>query len=131
MRPRITLAKFTLAGACALLLTACVSSQMPISPANDDVDAAPPPPAVALNGSGNEQATACDLGAIQYAIGEPFDDANGAHLQKQLQRQLQSDSSARQVRVLRPGDMATMDHRPDRLNIHLDDQDVIEALRCG
>jgi len=35
------------------------------------------------------------------------------------------------VRVLRPGDMATMDHRPDRLNIHLDDQDVIEALRCG
>ncbi|HAA44804.1 MAG TPA: hypothetical protein DCE28_04775 [Halomonas sp.] len=110
-----------------MLLTACVSSQMPISPANDDVDAAPPPPTVALNGSGNEQATACDLEAIQYAIGEPFDDANGA----QLQRQLQSDSSARQVRVLRPGDMATMDHRPDRLNIHLDDQDVIEALRCG
>lgn len=127
MRPRITLAKFTLAGACALLLTACVSSQMPISPANDDVDAAPPPPTVTPNISNNEQATACDLGAIQYAIGEPFDDANGAHLQKQLQ----SDSSARQVRVLRPGDMATMDHRPDRLNIHLDDQDVIEALRCG
>nr|WP_298055460.1 I78 family peptidase inhibitor [uncultured Halomonas sp.] len=127
MRPRITLAKFTLAGACALLLTACVSSQMPISPANDDVDAAPPPPTVTSNSASNGQATACDLEAIQYAIGEPFDDANGA----QLQKQLQSDSSARQVRVLRPGDMATMDHRPDRLNIHLDDQDVIEALRCG
>lgn len=123
MRPRITMAKFFLASACAMLLTACVSSQMPISPANDDVDAAPPPPTVTPNSSNNEQATACDLDAIQYAIGEPFDEANVS--------QLQSDSSARQVRVLRPGDAATMDHRHDRLNIHLDNQDVIEALRCG
>ncbi|MGO1394308.1 MAG: I78 family peptidase inhibitor [Halomonas sp.] len=123
MKPRITLAKFVAVSACALLLTACVSSQMPISPANDDVDAAPPPPTVAPNGSSGEQAASCDLDAIQSAIGEPFDEANVA--------QLQSDSGARQVRVLRPGDMATMDHRPDRLNIHLDDQDGIEALRCG
>ena len=123
MKPRITLAKFAAVSSCALLLTACVSSQMPISPANDDVDAAPPPPTVAPNGSSGEQAASCDLDAIQSAIGEPFDEANVA--------QLQSDSGARQVRVLRPGSMATMDHRPDRLNIHLDDQDGIEALRCG
>lgn len=123
MRPRLTMAKFFLASACAMLLTACVSSQMPISPANDDVDAAPPPPTVTPNSSRNEQATACDLDAIQYAIGGPFDEANVS--------QLQSDSSARQVRVLRPGDAVTMDHRHDRLNIHLDNQDVIEALRCG
>ncbi|EHJ92985.1 hypothetical protein KUC_2947 [Vreelandella boliviensis LC1] len=106
-----------------MLLAACVSSQMPISPANDDVDAAPPPPTVAANGSSDEQAASCDLDAIQYAIGEPFDAAGFS--------QLKSDSGVQQVRVLRPGDMATMDHRPDRLNIHLDDQDGIEALRCG
>ncbi|WP_430468715.1 I78 family peptidase inhibitor [Vreelandella titanicae] len=123
MKPRITLVKFAAVSACALLLTACVSSQMPISPANDDVDTAPPPPTVTPNGTSDEQAASCDLDAIQSAIGEPFDEANVS--------QLQSDSGARQVRVLRPGDMATMDHRPDRLNIHLDDQDVIEALRCG
>lgn len=123
MKPCITLVKFAAVSACALLLTACVSSQMPISPANDDVDAAPPPPTVTPNGSSDEQAASCDLDAIQSAIGEPFYEANVS--------QLQSDSAARQVRVLRPGDMATMDHRPDRLNIHLDDQDVIEALRCG
>lgn len=123
MKPHITLTKFALVSACAMLLTACVNSQMPISPANDDVDAAPPPPTVAPNGSTNQQAAACDLDAIQSAIGEPFDEADV--------EQLQSESGARQVRVLRPGDMATMDHRPDRLNIHLDDQDNVETLRCG
>lgn len=123
MKPRITLAKFAAVGACAMLLTGCVSSQMPISPASDDVDAAPPPPTVAPNNPTEEQAGACDLDAIQYAIGEPFDEASFS--------QLKSDSGAQQVRVLRPGDIATMDHRPDRLNIHLDDQDNVEELRCG
>lgn len=123
MKPHIMLTKSAFVGACAMLLTACVSSQMPISPANDDVDAAPPPPTVTQNGSSDNQAAACDLDAIQYAIGEPFEEA--------MVSQLQGDSSAQQVRVLRPGDAATMDHRPDRLNIHLDDQDYVEVLRCG
>lgn len=124
MKSRITLTKLVLVSTCTILLTACVSSQMPISPANDDVDAAPPPPTVATNNAGEEQATAaCDLEVIEDAIGKPFDETT--------ESQLQSDSDAHQVRVLRPGDMATMDHRPDRLNIHLDDQDNIEALRCG
>ena len=123
MKPCTSLVKFAAVSACALLLTACVNSQMPISPANDDVDAAPPPPTVGSSGASDEQAATCDLEAIQSAVGEPFDDANVA--------QLQSDSGTRQVRVLRPGDMATMDHRPDRLNVHLDDQDMVEDLRCG
>lgn len=123
MKSRIILTKFVLVTTCTILLTACVSSQMPISPANDDVDAAPPPPTVATNSAGEEQAAACDLEVIQDAIGEPFDETAVSRLQ--------SDSGAHQVRVLRPGEMATMDHRPDRLNIHLDDQDNIEALRCG
>lgn len=123
MKPSFSLSNVVIASAFTLLLSACASSQMPISPAEDDVDAAPPPPTVTTNGAGEEQASACDLDAVQYGIGEQFDEANVP--------QLQSDSKARQVRVLRPNDMATMDHRPDRLNIHLDDQDVIDALRCG
>lgn len=35
------------------------------------------------------------------------------------------------VRVLRPGDMMTMDHLPDRLNVHLDTDDRVAELRCG
>ena len=123
MKPCTTLAKFALVSTCAMLLTACVSSQMPISPANDDVDAAPPPPTGAPGAANDDQSATCDLAAVQYAVGESFDEAKVS--------QLQSESSARQVRVLRPGDMATMDHRPDRLNIHLDEQDMIEELRCG
>jgi len=123
MKPCTTLAKFALVSTCAMLLTACVSSQMPISPANDDVDAAPPPPTVAPGAANDDQSATCDLAAVQYAVGESFDEAKVS--------QLQSESSARRVRVLRPGDMATMDHRPDRLNIHLDEQDMIEELRCG
>ena len=123
MSPYPTVVKFAAVSACAVLLTACVNSQMPMSPANDDVEAAPPPPIGDMYGTGDEGATGCDLGAIPSTIGEPFDEANVA--------QLQSDSGAQRVRVLRPGDMATMDHRPDRLNVHLDDQDIIEDLRCG
>lgn len=123
MKPRFTLSKVVAIGAFTMLLTACVSSQMPISTANDDVDAAPPPPTVTSSNAAQEQASTCDLEAINYAIGESFDEAGAS--------QLQSESGASQVRVLRPNDMATMDHRPDRLNIHLDDQDVIADVRCG
>lgn len=123
MKPRFTLSKVVAIGTFTMLLTACVSSQMPISPANDDVDAAPPPPTVTSSNAAQEQASTCDLEAINYAVGEPFDEAGVS--------QLQSESGASQVRVLRPNDMATMDHRPDRLNIHLDDQDVIADVRCG
>lgn len=36
-----------------------------------------------------------------------------------------------QVRVIRPGQMVTMDYLPTRLNIDLDNRDVISRLRCG
>ncbi len=40
-------------------------------------------------------------------------------------------SGARTVRVLRPGEMATMDFRPDRLTITVDKHRVIERANCG
>ncbi len=35
------------------------------------------------------------------------------------------------LRWIRPGDMVTMDFRPDRLNIELDAQGRVARLRCG
>ena len=35
------------------------------------------------------------------------------------------------ARVIRPGDAVTMDYRPDRLNVYLDSQDVVERINCG
>ncbi len=35
------------------------------------------------------------------------------------------------VRVIRPGQAVTMDYRHDRLNVVLDDQDVITGVNCS
>jgi len=35
------------------------------------------------------------------------------------------------VRILPPGSMMTMDHRPDRLNVELDDAGLVTRLWCG
>ncbi|MBZ9539343.1 I78 family peptidase inhibitor [Modicisalibacter tunisiensis] len=38
---------------------------------------------------------------------------------------------ADRVRVIRPGQGYTMDYRPDRLNLHLDEQGRIVRIDCG
>jgi hypothetical protein len=40
-------------------------------------------------------------------------------------------TGAGSVRVLKPGMAATMDFRDDRLNLHLDEHDVIVQVACG
>jgi hypothetical protein len=37
----------------------------------------------------------------------------------------------RVTRVVRPGDAVTMDYSAERLNIRLDDKDVIAGVTCG
>lgn len=41
------------------------------------------------------------------------------------------DAGARITRVIRPGQMVTMEYLEGRLNIDLDESDVIVNLRCG
>lgn len=35
------------------------------------------------------------------------------------------------IRVIRPGDNVTMDYRTDRLNVELDENDVVTRVYCG
>lgn len=35
------------------------------------------------------------------------------------------------LRVIRPGDNVTMDYRTDRLNVELDDSDIVTRIYCG
>ncbi len=44
---------------------------------------------------------------------------------------IRAESGAASMRVIRPGEAVTLDHRPDRLNVHLDETDTIAALDCG
>lgn len=41
------------------------------------------------------------------------------------------DTLDQDVRILPPGSVMTMDHRPDRLNVDLDETDQITRLWCG
>ncbi|KAL2817778.1 hypothetical protein BJX63DRAFT_429473 [Aspergillus granulosus] len=34
-------------------------------------------------------------------------------------------------RIIRPGDFKTMDHRPERLNIHVDENDNVRDVNYG
>lgn len=91
--------------------------------AGDDVPSAPPPPQVDNAQSAGDERAACRLEDIQSAVGTQLGDTSSEALARQ--------SGATQTRVLRPGDAATLDHRPERLNIHLNDNDVIKEVRCG
>lgn len=101
--------------AALVALAACTTS----SPGSSGVsrDPAPEPPSVTQRGD------TCGARSVQDRIGRDFDES--------LRALIEEESGAAAIRVLRPGDMATMDHRPDRMNIRLDDNDRIEQIGCG
>lgn len=45
--------------------------------------------------------------------------------------QIRRTSGAHSIRVIRPGDVVTMDYRPDRLNVEVGEDGRIKRLRCG
>jgi hypothetical protein len=48
-----------------------------------------------------------------------------------LRAEVLRSSGARTARVIRPGDMVTMDFRGDRLNVHLTGDGRVERFACG
>lgn len=65
----------------------------------------------------------CNAQAASWAIGR-------APTQDVVDRATR-DSGARVSRVLRPGQVVTMEYRADRLNIDVNDREAITGLRCG
>ena len=80
--------------------------------------ATPPPPAPPIAGDFH-----CVAESGAWAVGKPVSD--------DLVSKIQSDTHSRTVRVLRPGQPATMDYRNDRVNVMLDDHDRVERVTCG
>ena len=39
--------------------------------------------------------------------------------------------SGRPIRIIRPGDMVTMDFDPSRINVRLDENDRVDSIACG
>ena len=68
-------------------------------------------------------ASDCRADGVQSSVGQRYMATLGTRLQR--------TATARTVRVIRPGMAVTMDYRTDRLNVTVDDKDLITALRCG
>lgn len=84
---------------------------------SDDIAAAVPAADAA------DPAGPCNADAVQSLVGQEATEA--------VLEQARRDSGSNTVRALKPGQPATMDFRPDRLDIALDDNNVIQSLRCG
>lgn len=94
----------------AIALAGCASSPAP--------DEAPRPPALSAGGD-----DACGASRVQGRLGHDYTEA--------MQQAIAQQSQAQRVRVIRPGQGYTLDYRPERLNIHLDEGERISELRCG
>ncbi|WP_299232083.1 I78 family peptidase inhibitor [uncultured Halomonas sp.] len=94
-----------------LLLAGCSSMNSAPEP-----EPAPLPPRVESGGE-------CGAQRVQDRIGRTYSVSLG--------KAIHAESEASAIRVIRPGTAVTLDHRPDRINVHLDRADIILNLDCG
>ncbi|TFH85847.1 hypothetical protein EQG41_15595 [Billgrantia azerbaijanica] len=83
---------------------------------------APLPPRVEP-GRGSSGDDPCGAGRVQDRVGRAYSEALGEALRR--------ESGAGALRVMRPGEAHTLEYRAERLNVHLDEDEVITAIRCG
>ena len=62
---------------------------------------------------------------------EGLNDLVGRQASQELGEAALGRSGARTLRWIRPGDAVTMDYSPQRLNVHLDEQDRVARFACG
>ncbi|MCD0258095.1 Elastase inhibitor AFLEI Flags: Precursor [Xanthomonas melonis] len=65
----------------------------------------------------------CDATQVQSLVGQPMTDAAG--------EQARNDAGAKSVRVLKPGQMVTMEFNGERLNLEVDAKNIVTSVRCG
>ena len=102
---------FTTTVLCASLAVVAACTSQPA--ASDDADASPAP--------GVTQA--CNADAARGAIGKAAT--------PEVVEQARREAGAAIARVLRPGQVVTMEYRGDRLNVDVDEGNVVTGVRCG
>ena len=99
---------FSLASVLSISLAACAAT-----PATDD-DAASLP-------SGST--VGCNADAAQSAVGK--------QATAEVVEQARKDAGAQVARTLKPGQVVTMEFREGRLNLQVDDNNIMTEVRCG
>lgn len=112
-----------LAISATLALAACASAD-DATVATGDRDVPPKPPAVEPAPPANEgEVMKCDDSNMGWAIGQLADEA--------LVTRVRTETDSKGVRVIKPGMAVTMDYREDRVNIDVDANNKVVAIRCG
>lgn len=83
----------------------------------------PTMPAHPPSSTGDAMDTSCNADAARGAIGKTATAA--------VVEQARKDAGAATVRTLKPGQVVTMEYRGDRLNIDVDERNVVTNVRCG
>ncbi|MDB6143351.1 MAG: hypothetical protein JWP80_2395 [Pseudomonas sp.] len=65
----------------------------------------------------------CNAEAAAFAVGQKAS--------PELVEQARAKAGARNVRLLTPNDMVTLEYRSDRLNLNADDNSTITRVNCG
>jgi len=86
-----------------------------MTPSSPPHEPAPPPPRIAPD--------PCGAGRVQARLGQPYREALGTTLLR--------ESGASTLRVIRPGEAHTLEYRAARLEVRLDREARITAIRCG
>jgi hypothetical protein len=66
---------------------------------------------------------ACRDGAARFTLGQRYSE--------RLAGRARRASGAATTRRIAPGQVYTMDFRPDRLNLELDGRGIVRRIRCG
>ena len=72
---------------------------------------------------GSTSGKTCDAGALQSQIGQKATPS--------VMEDMRTRSGSATARMLRPGQVVTMEYNNTRLNLIVDDKDVMTAIRCG
>jgi glyceraldehyde-3-phosphate dehydrogenase/erythrose-4-phosphate dehydrogenase len=75
------------------------------------------------NGEPAQADSLCNADAVQ--------DMRGQFASAETVEKTRLKAGAKKVRVLAPGDRATMDYNLQRLNIEIDEAEMIQRLSCG
>ncbi|WP_425529557.1 I78 family peptidase inhibitor [Stenotrophomonas nitritireducens] len=65
----------------------------------------------------------CDASQVEGLVGQPYSE--------ELAEQARQDAGAAQVRMLKPNQPITMEFLGERLNIEVDDKNLVSGVRCG
>ncbi|MGE8685707.1 MAG: I78 family peptidase inhibitor [Achromobacter sp.] len=114
-------------------LTACANTGAPRSssaPASSSSSASPSSSDAGTGSSSSGMSSAsgyggktCDATALQSQIGQKATPT--------VMEDLRTRSGSSTARMLRPGQVVTMEYNATRLNLIVDDKDVMTAIRCG